>query len=110
MTIHLQANFMFSQSSCSFLPREKLNRVHFSGELTKRKWYTGWFRFVRFDVMGLREQLLTLFITDIIRRLVAETVIPWIKKYFVSKNLKKKKFERNSPEEMRYSAILEVNK
>ena len=45
--------------------------------------------FVRFDIVGLREQLFSLFFIDIIRRLVAESFIPWVKKTLRSKALKK---------------------
>jgi len=64
--------------------------------------------FVRFDIDGLREQLLSLFIIDIIRRLVSESLIPWLKKRYRSSTLKKVQFEANSPEELKYSAIVEV--
>jgi hypothetical protein len=36
--------------------------------------------FVRLDIEGLREQLLSLFFIDIVRRVVAETVVPFIMK------------------------------
>lgn len=36
--------------------------------------------FVRLDIEGLRQQLLSLFFIDIVRRVVAETLIPWIRK------------------------------
>ena len=35
--------------------------------------------FVRLDIEGLREQLFALFFIDIIRRVVAESFIPWLK-------------------------------
>lgn len=34
--------------------------------------------FVRFDIDGLRDQLLSLFFIDIVRRVVAESVVPWV--------------------------------
>lgn len=37
--------------------------------------------FIRFDIEGLREQLLSLFFIDIIRRVIAESVVPWAKRY-----------------------------
>ena len=66
--------------------------------------------FVRFDIVGLREQLFSLFFIDIIRRIVAESLIPWLKKTHRSKTLKKKRSEMNIEEELKIGAILEVNK
>lgn len=46
--------------------------------------------FVCFDIMGLREQLLSLFFIDIIRRIIAEFLVPKIKSKLRSKKLKYK--------------------
>lgn len=45
--------------------------------------------FVRFDIEGLREQLFSLFFIDIVRRVVAESLIPWLKKTHRSRSLQK---------------------
>ena len=67
--------------------------------------------FVRMDIVGLREQLLSLFFIDIIRRLVAELLIPKIsakvRSYFMKKAVMK---EAGESEELAKQAILEVNK
>lgn len=39
--------------------------------------------------MGLKEQLVPLFFMDIIRRMVAETLLPWSVKTFKSKSYKR---------------------
>lgn len=44
--------------------------------------------FVRMDIIGLREQLLSLFFIDIIRRIVAELLIPKLKSKFRKYNVK----------------------
>jgi ABC-type maltose transport system permease subunit len=66
--------------------------------------------FVRMDIIGLREQLLSLFFIDIIRRIVAELLIPKLKSKLRSYFVKTK--ESNSVEEtaLAAQAILEVNK
>ena len=46
--------------------------------------------FVRFDIMGLKEQMVSLFFVDIVRRMMAETFIPWSIKTFKSKRYKSK--------------------
>lgn len=86
--------------------------------------------FVRFDIEGLRQQLLSLFFMDVVRRLVAETIIPRFKNKYISYSLRssvkssmKNKSENenenlgdngngndNQNEELRHYAILEVNK
>lgn len=67
--------------------------------------------FVRFDIEGLREQLLSLFFIDIVRRVVAESVIPWLKKKYRSHSVKKSVDEKVLKEdELKIRAILEVNK
>lgn len=69
--------------------------------------------FVMFDIVGLREQLFSLFFIDIVRRLVAETLIPWLKKTYKSSTLKKesrKVGEIDYDEELRIGVILEVDK
>jgi hypothetical protein len=44
--------------------------------------------FVRFDIEGLRQQLLSLFFIDVVRRLVAETIIPRFKNKYISYSLR----------------------
>jgi hypothetical protein len=67
--------------------------------------------FVRFDIEGLREQLLSLFFIDVIRRLVAETMIPRFKNKYMSYSLKGSKFSQvPKDQELRHYAIMEVNK
>ena len=69
--------------------------------------------FVRFDIQGLREQLLSLFFIDIIRRVVAESLIPYLKKRHRSHSIKKSAYEKkqlSKEEELKFGAILEVNK
>jgi hypothetical protein len=65
--------------------------------------------FVRLDIVGLREQLLSLFFIDIVRRLIAEFGVPKIKaklrKYFV-----KASSENSEHHIIEKQAILEVNK
>lgn len=51
--------------------------------------------FVQLDIEGLREQLVSLFFIDIVRRVVAETFIPWIKKRYRSYELKKNQKDNN---------------
>ena len=68
--------------------------------------------FVRFDIEGLREQLFSLFFIDIVRRLVAESLIPWLKKTYRSHSLQKN-YEQammTYEEELEKGAILETNK
>lgn len=68
--------------------------------------------FVRLDIEGLREQLFSLFFIDIIRRLVAESLLPWVKKTLRSRSLKKN-YEKETlsyEEELEKGAILEADK
>lgn len=63
--------------------------------------------FVRFDIEGLREQLLSLFFIDVVRRLVAETIIPRLKNKYNAYTLKGSISKKVPPaEELRHYAIL----
>lgn len=68
--------------------------------------------FVRFDIMGLKEQLVPMFFVDIVRRMVAETFLPWTIKTIKSKSYKKalKKGTIDESEALRRQAIIEANK
>jgi hypothetical protein len=61
------------------------------------------------DIIGLREQLLSLFFIDIIRRLVAELVIPKIKGAYLTFALKRTKNVRLR-DSLKLQAIVEVSK
>jgi hypothetical protein len=65
--------------------------------------------FVRLDIVGLREQLLSLFFIDIVRRLVAEFAIPKIKAT-LRKRFVKSNNENNEHQVIEKQAILEINK
>lgn len=61
------------------------------------------------DIVGLREQLLSLFFIDIVRRLIAEFGVPKIKAK-LRKYLVKASSENTEHQVIEKQAILEVNK
>lgn len=68
--------------------------------------------FVRFDIVGLREQLVSLFFIDIIRRFVAELIIPKLKNKYLSYSVKGKLTDKvtKTYDQLQSDAILEVEK
>ncbi len=65
--------------------------------------------FVRMDIVGLREQLLSLFFIDIVRRVVAELLIPKIISIYRSKSAKPSN-PKDEEHQLISQAIIEVTK
>lgn len=56
--------------------------------------------FIRFDIMGLKDQLVTLFFVDVVRRIVAETLIPSFLKFYRGKQYRAELQGSSNPEEL----------